>query len=262
MPDGTERSANFELLDRTRQRTPNFLEEDPWRVLRILGDAVQGIETMARALQGWPRVVAVFGSTRTPEDHPNYELARETGRLLAEAKFAVITGGGPGVMEAANRGAREGGSLSIGLNIRLPEEQRPNPYLDVEYECHYFFVRKMMFAKYAHGFVIFPGGFGTLDELFESLTLIQTRSLANFPVILVGKRYWTPLIDWMREAMVAEGCIRPEDLQSIGITDDPRTVAHWLTICEQGQSCDNGGLYGLLAANGSKLAEGDVIVGP
>jgi hypothetical protein len=134
-------------------------------VLRILSDAIHGIETMARALDGWKRVVAVFGSSRKGEDDPYYQQARETCRRLAQEGFAIITGGGPGIMEAANRGAKEGGTLSIGLNIQLPTEQLLNPYVDVGYECHYFFVRKMMFAKYAHGFVIFPGGFGTMDEL-------------------------------------------------------------------------------------------------
>ncbi|MCO6454566.1 MAG: TIGR00730 family Rossman fold protein [Pirellulaceae bacterium] len=224
-----QRSAtpDFEFLDRTSRRV-GFLYEDPWRVLRIQSDLIQSVETMARALEGVERVIAVFGSARRPATDEYYALARETCRLLGKRGFAVLTGGGPGIMEAANRGAQDGGGLSIGLNIHLAPAQKPNPYLDHHYQCMYFFVRKMMFAKYAHGFVIFPGGYGTLDELFEALTLIQTRKLADFPVILFGTSYWQPLLDWMRDTLFAQGSISLEDLNRIVLTDEPAEVVRWL----------------------------------
>jgi uncharacterized protein (TIGR00730 family) len=222
------KTPDFEFLDSSAPKPPGFVFEEPWRVLRIQSDAVQSIETMARALEGWHRVVAVFGSARLPESDSYYQLARETCRLLGEKSFAIISGGGPGIMEAANRGAREGGTLSIGLNIQLPHEQSINPYLDVSYTCHYFFVRKMMFTKYARGFVIFPGGFGTLDELFESLTLIQTDKLAEFPVVLAGSDYWTPLLDWLRDRMLGRGCIDDKDMDRFSVIDDPAEIAETL----------------------------------
>lgn len=217
--------ADFEFLDSAARRPVSFVNEDPWRVLRMQGDTVQGIEVMARALQGRRRAVSVFGSARTAESDPVYGFARQTCYQIGQRGFAVITGGGPGVMEAANRGARDAGTLSIGLNIQLPEEQQPNIYCDVSYRCHYFFVRKMLFAKYARGFVIFPGGFGTIDELFEALTLIQTNKLAAFPVILASRAYWSPLVDWLRQAMLARGCIAAEDLDRFQLLDDPLEIA-------------------------------------
>lgn len=232
---------DFEFLDR-RRRSTAFLFDDPWRVLRIHGDLIQAIDTMARALANRDRVVAVFGSLRKKPDDRYYDAARHTCRLLARNGYAVITGGGPGLMEAANRGAQEGGGLSVGLNIHLPQEQVPNPFLDVAYECKYFFVRKMMFAKYAHGFIIFPGGFGTLDELFESLTLIQTGKLEDFPVILFGTDYWQPMVDWFRTHMKPEGCIGDADLQLLNVTDDPQTVLRWLEESYVGHPALNGGL--------------------
>lgn len=225
-------TPEFEFLDRSAQRTA-FLREDPWRVLRIQSDLVQSMETMVRALEGARKVVTVFGSTRTLESDPVYQHARSVCKLLAERGFAVVSGGGPGIMEAANRGAQEGGGISVGLNIHLPLEQKPNPFLDASYECKYFFVRKMMFAKYAHGFVIFPGGFGTLDELFESLTLIQTGRLANFPVILFSSEYWTPLLDWLQNVTLRQGYIDHLDFHLIRVTDDPDEVAHWLDEAEK-----------------------------
>lgn len=225
---------DFEFLDSVVRRPVSFLQDDPWRVLRIQGDTVQGIEVMTRALQGRRRAVSVFGSARTPESHATYEFARETCRRIGEHGFAVITGGGPGIMEAANRGARDAGTLSIGLNIELPHEQALNPYCDVEYECRYFFVRKMLFAKYARAFVIFPGGFGTIDELFESLTLIQTGKLAEFPVILAKRSYWAPLIDWMRELMLGEAYISAVDLDRFRLMDDPQEIADTLNRCIDG----------------------------
>lgn len=236
-----KKTPDFEFLDRSIRKM-HFLYDDPWRVLRIQSDLIQSVETMARALEGSEKVIAVFGSSRKDESDQYYQLARTTCRLLAEARFAIVTGGGPGMMEAANRGAREGGGLSIGMNIHLAHEQKPNRFLDAQHECMYFFVRKMMFAKYAHGFIIFPGGYGTMDELFESLTLIQTGKLANFPVILFGTRYWTPLINWMRNTMSAEGCIGEEDLRRLALTDDPTTAARWLEDASRGECHLDGGL--------------------
>lgn len=227
-------------------RKIGFLYEDPWRVLRIQSDLIQSVETMARALEASERVVAIFGSSRKPGTDPYYEQARETCRLLGQSGFAVVTGGGPGIMEAANRGAQEGGGLSIGMNIHLHHEQQPNSYLDAQHECMYFFVRKMMFAKYAHGFIIFPGGYGTMDELFEALTLIQTDKLTDFPVILFGGQYWQPLVQWMRDSMLEEGCISHEDLKKIALTDDPATAVRWLNEANRGECHLNGGLAEML----------------
>lgn len=168
--------------------------------------------------------MTVFGSARAQEGDPTYELAREIGRLLAREGYAVITGGGPGVMEAANRGCQEGGGLSVGCNIELPREQVLNPYVDLGIEFHYFFARKTMFVKYADAFVILPGGLGTLDELFEALTLIQTGKIRHFPVVLVGRAYWGGLIDWMRQTLLPAGTISPEDLELFSVTDDPQEV--------------------------------------
>jgi uncharacterized protein (TIGR00730 family) len=165
--------------------------------------------------------VTVFGSARVGEDHPAYREAREVGKRLAEAGFAVVTGGGPGVMEAANRGAQEGGGLSVGFNIELPHEQRSNPYLDIGLTFNHFYARKTMFVKAADGFVIFPGGFGTLDELFESLTLIQTGKVLHFPVVLFDSGYWQPLLDWIAKRPLAEGMVSPEDVALMTLTDDP-----------------------------------------
>jgi metallo-beta-lactamase family protein len=219
---------DLEFLDSSVRRPVSFLHEDPWRVLRIQSDMIQGIETMTRALEGRRRAVAVFGSARLPKSDPSYELAHQTTQLLGDRGFAIITGGGPGIMEAANRGARDAGSLSIGLNIELPHEQTLNPYCDASYTCRYFFVRKMMFAKYARGFVIFPGGFGTLDEFFESLTLIQTGKLAQFPVVLVGTKYWQPILDWLQNTVREKGCIDDQDVRRFQVMDDAQEIADWL----------------------------------
>ncbi len=183
-PDARGRRASTTEDEKLLERPePDFLGTDPWRALRILGEFVEGFDAMARV----GPAVTVFGSARTRPDDPTYEAARAIGRLLAEAGYAVITGGGPGTMEAANRGCREGGGLSVGCNIELPHEQGMNPYVDLGVEFRYFFARKVMFVKYADGFVILPGGFGTLDELFEALTLIQTGKVRHFPVVLVGR---------------------------------------------------------------------------
>jgi len=165
--------------------------------------------------------VTVFGSARFKEDSPYYEMARQVGRELARAEFAVMTGGGPGIMEAANRGAREGGGLSLGCNIVLPLEQEPNAYLDRFIEFRYFFVRKVMLVKYSSAFIVLPGGFGTLDELFETVTLVQTRKVTQFPIILMGTDYWAPLLEFIRHSMVGAGTISPEDPGLISVTDSP-----------------------------------------
>jgi uncharacterized protein (TIGR00730 family) len=204
---------------------PAFLDSDPWRSLRILSEFVEGFD----ALAGIDRAITVFGSARIKEGDPYYAKARELAGLLAKEGFAVITGGGPGVMEAANRGCHEAGGLSIGCNIELPHEQDANPYVDLGVEFRYFFARKTMFVKYADGFAIFPGGFGTLDELFESLTLIQTGKIRHFPVVLVGKSYWTGLLTWIRETVVAGGAIDPQDMELISVTDDMSEACRMLT---------------------------------
>jgi uncharacterized protein (TIGR00730 family) len=195
----------------------DFTHSDPWRVFRIMGEFVEGFDTLAKV----GRAVTVFGSARVRPDHPQYAAAVKTSRLLAEAGYAVITGGGPGIMEAANRGASEGGTLSIGCNIELPFEQGTNPYVEVPINFRYFFVRKTMFVKYSQAFVIFPGGFGTMDELFEALTLIQTGKVRNFPVVLFGTDYWAGLIAWIRDVMLAEGKISPDDVDLLHVTDSP-----------------------------------------
>jgi uncharacterized protein (TIGR00730 family) len=183
---------------------------------RIGEEFLQGFEAVERI--GRP-AITVFGSARVHEGHPAYAAAREAGRRLAEAGFAVVTGGGPGVMEAANRGAQEAGGVSVGFNIELPHEQGSNPYVDIGVTFHHFYVRKTMFVKAAEGFLIFPGGFGTLDELFESLTLIQTGKVLHFPVVLFDSAYWQPMLDWIQGRLLADGMISPEDLDLLGVTD-------------------------------------------
>src|ERR1043165_9854661 len=197
-----------------------FLHTDTWRVFRIMGEFVQGFEELAHIRNG----VGVFGSARTPPDHPDYKAAQETGALLARAGHSVITGGGPGIMEAANRGAFEAGGASIGCNIELPHEQDSNRYLTTSVKFRYFFVRKMMFVKYSNAFVIFPGGFGTLDELFEALTLIQTRKIKNFPVILFGSEFWAERLDWIEKMMLKSKYISPDDRGLLHLTDSPAEV--------------------------------------
>jgi uncharacterized protein (TIGR00730 family) len=196
---------------------PAFLDTDTWRALRILSEFVEGFDALAEI----GPAVTVFGSARSRLGEPGYELARTVGRLLAEAGYAVITGGGPGAMEAANRGCQEGGGLSIGCNIELPHEQFINKYVDMGIEFRYFFARKTMFVKYADAFIILPGGLGTLDELFEALTLIQTGKIRHFPVVLMGTEFWGGLIEWMRATQVPAGTIAAADLQLFHLTDDP-----------------------------------------
>ncbi len=207
------RQADEGLLQ--RQEDPGFVHTDPWRVLRIMGEFVDGFDVLARV----GMAVTVFGSARIAEGSPYYDAARAVGRGLAERGYAVITGGGPGLMEAANRGAQEAGGLSIGCNIELPHEQAPNPYANLSIDFRYFFVRKTMFVKYSEAFVVFPGGLGTLDELFEALTLIQTAKVERFPVVLYGSEYWSGLLDWMRGHALAEGMVSAGDLELIRVVD-------------------------------------------
>ena len=202
-----------------------FTHTDTWRVFRIMGEFVEGFDELATLTRG----ISIFGSARTRPEDPDYKAAQETAALLAREGFAVITGGGPGIMEAANRGAFEAGGLSIGCNIELPFEQRPNPYQTRSLKFKYFFVRKMMFVKYSLGFIIFPGGFGTLDELFEALTLIQTRKIRNFPVVLYGSSYWSGLLKWIRESALIQGKVSDIDLRLFHVTDSPAEVVEIVT---------------------------------
>jgi uncharacterized protein (TIGR00730 family) len=201
-----------------------------------LGRITEELRTGFDALAGVAAAASFFGSARTPPDDPEYELARETARTVGESGMAIITGGGPGIMEAANRGAKDAGALSVGLNIELPFEQGGNPYCDIALEFHYFFARKIMFVRYASGFVVFPGGFGTMDELWEALTLIQTGKVVHFPVVLVGTDYWSGLVDWVADRMLSEGNIAPEDLELWTLTDDPVEVRELLTSAAHRQA--------------------------
>jgi uncharacterized protein (TIGR00730 family) len=201
-------------------RPDEFTHTDTWRVFRIMGEFVEGFDELATLTRG----ISVFGSARTRPDDPDYQAAQETAALLARAGYAVITGGGPGIMEAANRGAFEAKGVSVGCNIELPFEQSSNPYLTLSLKFKYFFVRKMMFVKYSEAFIIFPGGFGTLDELFEALTLIQTRKIRDFPVVLFGSRYWAGLLDWIREFALKENKVSEADLRLLHLTDSPAEV--------------------------------------
>ncbi len=201
------------LLD--RRGPSDWVHTDPWRVLRIQAEFVEGFGLLAEM----PRAVSVFGSARTRRDAPEYTLGRRLGGSLAAAGWAVITGGGPGVMEAVNRGASEAGGLSVGLGIELPFEQSLNEWVDLGVNFRYFFARKTMFVKYAQAFVILPGGFGTMDELFESLTLVQTSKVNQFPVVLMGAAYWSGLVDWLRSAMLGHGYLSPGDLDLLHVTD-------------------------------------------
>ena len=218
------------LLD---SRGPSdWVHTDPWRVLRIQSEFVEGFGSLAEL----GPAVAVFGSARTSADDPVFDQAQALGRGLAEAGFAVITGGGPGVMEAANKGAQEAGGVSVGLGIELPFETGLNRYVDVGVNFRYFFARKIMFVKYAQGFVVMPGGFGTLDELFEALTLVQTEKVTSFPILLVGSGYWSGLVDWVRETMLAAGTISAGDLDMFRVTDDVGDVVATLVEARQNRN--------------------------
>jgi uncharacterized protein (TIGR00730 family) len=202
------------LLD--TQGPSEWVHADPWRVMRIQSEFIEGFGTLAEL----PRAISVFGSARTPRDSKEYETGVRLGKALVEAGFAVITGGGPGAMEAANKGAGEAGGISVGLGIELPFEQGLNAYVDIGLNFRYFFVRKMMFVKYAQGFVVLPGGLGTLDELFEALTLVQTKKVTRFPIVLFGSSYWQGLVDWLRSTLIAEGKASAHDLDLFHVTDD------------------------------------------
>jgi uncharacterized protein (TIGR00730 family) len=222
---GVERPTEDRVL-LERMPLPEFLDSDPWRVLRIQAEFVEGFDALAAV----GPAVTFFGSARIRPPDPMYDAARALSAELARRGFAIITGGGPGIMEAANRGAREAGGLSVGCNIELPFEQGLNDYVDLGIEFHYFFVRKTMFVKYAEAFVIFPGGFGTLDELFESLTLIQTGKIVHFPVVMFNSSYWAGLHKWIEERVLAERKISPEDLDLMVVTDD---IQHAADVVQQ-----------------------------
>jgi uncharacterized protein (TIGR00730 family) len=224
-----EGTTDQRLLD---NRGPaDWVHTDPWRVLRIQSEFVEGFGMLAEL----GRAVTVFGSARTPADDPYYKQAEQLGQHLAAAGFGVITGGGPGIMEAANKGCQEGGGTSIGLGIELPFEQQLNDYIDVGMTFRYFFARKTCFLKYSQGFVTFPGGFGTLDELFEALTLIQTGKVTNFPLVLFGAEFWEGLLGWVTATLVGTGKIGAVDLDLISVTDDVDEVVHILKEAEQAE---------------------------
>ena len=217
------------------EKAADFTRTDPWRVLRITSELIEGFDTLAAVTKG----VTIFGSARIGPDDPQYEAAQETARLLAEAGFSIITGAGPGIMEAANKGARMGGGPSIGCNIELPFEQGANPYVDTLINFRYFFVRKTMFIKYSVGFIIFPGGFGTLDELFEALTLIQTGKIYHFPVVMFGRHYWAGLVRWLQSRVLLEKKISAGDMDLMLLTDDPAEAAR--AVVEAFEAQANGG---------------------
>ncbi|MBV9216880.1 MAG: TIGR00730 family Rossman fold protein [Acidobacteria bacterium] len=213
-----------EVLLRSPEPEDEYKTSDSWRVFRIMGEFVGGFDGLASVTRG----VSIFGSARTKEKDPNYKAARETARLLGKAGFEIITGGGPGIMEAANRGAHDAGAVSIGCNIELPMEQMPNLYQNRSMTFKYFFVRKTMFIKYSNAYIIFPGGFGTMDELFEALTLIQTRKIRNFPVVLFGSQYWRGLLAWLTSTMLNEKMLNAADLGLIYLTDSPKDAVDFV----------------------------------
>jgi len=222
-----------ELLKAAGTKNKDFIHTDPWRVLKIQGEFVDGFDTLA----GAGSCISIFGSARTKPDDKYYKAAEKTAALLVENGTGVITGGGPGIMEAANKGAYEAGGVSIGCNIELPFEQEPNPYQNISLEFHYFFVRKMMFVKYSVGYIIFPGGFGTLDELFEALTLAQTNKIEHFPLVLYGNDYWKGLDGWINEFLLERhDAISSEDLELYKIVEDPTEAVAYVikTIKENG----------------------------
>ena len=225
---GQTKTEDEKLLSRTGEAHPSRdVTQDAWRVFRIMGEFVEGFDTLAKL----GPAVSIFGSARTKPNDRYYECAQETARLLVAEGFAVVTGGGPGIMEAANKGALEAGGESVGCNIELPFEQGMNEYVKTAINFRYFFVRKTMFVKYAEAFIIFPGGFGTMDELFEALTLIQTGKVRDFPVVLFGRDYWQGLIDWLENTMAKDGKILPEDMQLLVITDSPEEAVQVVVDC-------------------------------
>ena len=227
-PKNRGTTADQRLLDRG---THLDTHTDYWRVLRIQAEFVEGFGALAEL----GPAIGVFGSARTPADHPFYAMAEEVGRKLAEAGFAVITGGGPGAMEAANKGAHEVGGQSVGLGIELPFETGLNPYVGQGINFRYFFARKTMFVKYARGFVVLPGGLGTFDELFEAMTLVQTQKVTSFPIVLLGSSYWSGLIDWLRDTVLAEGKINAADLEMLVVTDDVDEAVAMMVAAQQAE---------------------------
>ena len=227
-----EKLLSGPAVDDRRRPNSDFTRTDTWRAMRIMSEVIEGFDTLAGVEKG----VSVFGSARTHPDDPQYAQSTEVSRLLAEAGFAIITGAGPGIMEAANKGARLGGGRSIGCNIELPFEQGANPYVDTLVNFRYFFVRKTMFIKYSVAFIIFPGGYGTLDELFEALTLIQTGKIYQFPVILFGRHYWAGLVRWLYTRVLGEQKISPGDLDLMLLTDDPAEAAHAVIAAFEAQT--------------------------
>lgn len=211
----------------------DFTHEDTWRMFRIMSEFVDGFEVLSEI----GKAVSIFGSSRSKTNNKYYKLAEEIAYLLAKEDFAIITGGGPGIMEAGNRGARRAKGLSIGLNIQIPSEQKANKYIDTLIDFHYFFVRKVMFVKYAKAFVIMPGGYGTLDEFYEAINLIQTRRISRFPVVLFGSEYWKGMVKWLKEKVLAAGNISPEDLDLFKITDRPREVVSIIKDFYKQENC-------------------------
>lgn len=220
-----KKNENIRILKEPKYCLDNSLIGDSWRMFRVLSEFVEGFDGLS-AID--VPAVTVYGSARTRADNPYYLKAEKIGAGLAEAGYAVITGGGPGIMEAANKGAYEAGGISAGLNISLPHEQEPNPYTNFSLDFKYFFVRKVMLMKYSMGFVCMPGGFGSMDELFESLTLIQTERIKPFPIVLVGSDFWTGLIDWIKDKILAHGNISAEDVNLFRIMDDEQEVVEYL----------------------------------
>jgi uncharacterized protein (TIGR00730 family) len=219
---------------RNRYEINQLEKEESWRMFRIIGELVEGFDALSQITPA----VTVFGSARARPGDSVYNMAEAIGRAIAKADFTLVTGGGPGVMEAACKGAFEAGGRTVGLNIELPEEQKPNPYVTTPLHFHYFFVRKVMLVKYATAFVLLPGGFGTLDELFETVTLIQTHKIRPFPMILVGHDYWDGLVDWLRGQTVRRGYVSRADLDFLKITDDPAVVMEQITRFSRGQAED------------------------
>jgi uncharacterized protein (TIGR00730 family) len=215
------RHEDRELLNLVARTKKDFTSTDPWRALRILGEFVEGFDALSRVIP----CVSIFGSARMKEDNPWYKAARETARILSGTGLNIMSGGGPGIMEAANQGASEEKGLSIGCNIELPHEQSPNPFQDISLTFRYFFVRKMMFVKYSIGYVIFPGGFGTLDEFFNSLTLVQTGKVEDFPIVLYGGEFWNGLLEWIKNSPAKEGTINLSEMDLFCVADTPEEAA-------------------------------------
>ncbi|MGC9668828.1 TIGR00730 family Rossman fold protein [Planosporangium sp. 12N6] len=242
-------TADQRLLDSWGRA--DWKTRDAWRALRILSEFVEGFDTLADL----PPAVCVFGSARSKPDSPEWDLAERLGAALARAGYAVITGGGPGVMEAANKGSVEAGGLSVGLGIELPFEQGLNEWVDIGIDFRYFFARKTMFVKYAQAFVVLPGGFGTLDEMFEALTLVQTKKVTRFPVVLMGTAYWGGLLDWMRDTMAADGKIGPADLKLFCLTDDVDEAVRHIVNADAELNAEQEAAFARAAAEQQRAAE-------